>query len=446
MAAEQSAEAPNVLLITIDTLRADHLSSYGYHLRTSPNIDKLAAEGVMFTNAHTVIPQTGPAHTSMLSSRFPQEHGSRINGIAYSEDAKVIFLPQILRKFGYNNSAFVSAWPLTKRMTRFDTMFDVYDDELPRQYQMVNTMRYAGDVTPRAMSWLRLQWDKEKPFFMWVHYFDPHTPYNQRPKFANPEKIGEPGPVAPGMNNDEARERVMQYNSEIGYADYWIGKLFDDLKRQGLWENTLIVLTADHGESLGEHNYIGHGQQLYEPIIRIPLIMHLPGYTTAGKVVERHVSIIDIAPTILDLTAKRIDPDLELPVKFGGRSLAKAINGGEEPEEEMVRFITFAGKKGFLPKFISDIFTRFDGPPLMMGHRIGVRKVIFNPGDTKLEIYNETEDPLELKAVKPKQKSPQYKTETARLEHWYETTSGAAGENEMTEEDIKALKSLGYLQ
>jgi uncharacterized sulfatase len=296
------------------------------------------------------------------------------------------------------------------------------------------------------MSWFRLQWDKTKPFFLMVHYFDPHSPYNLRPKFANPEKIGEPGPIAPGMKNAEARERVQQYNSEIGYADYWIGKLFDELDRLGVADNTLIVLTADHGESLGEHDYVGHGRQLYDPIVRIPLIIKLPGYTTPGKVVEREVSIIDIMPTVLDLTAKRVDPDFELPFEVAGRSLAASINGGGEPEEQMVRFLTFEGKKGFLPKFLTDLFLKFDGPPLKMGHRLGVRKVIYTPDDKRLEIYNVQQDPLEIKGLKVKQKNPQFKTETARLERWYESTTGAAGENEMTEEDIKALKSLGYLQ
>jgi arylsulfatase A-like enzyme len=433
-------------LITVDTLRADHLSSYGYHLRTSPNMDQLAAEGVRFTNAHTVVPQTGPAHISLMTSRYPQEHGGRINGIAYTRDAKLIFLPQILKKFDYETAAFVSAWPLTERMCQLDDWFDVYDEELTRQYQMVNTMRWAEDVTPRAISWFTEEWDKEKPFFAWVHYFDPHTPYNYRPRFETLEQIRKPGRLAPGMKKKAARERVKQYNSEILYADYWIGKLLDEMERLGVEDDTLIVLTADHGESLGEHNYVGHGQQLYDPIVRIPMMMKLPGYTTPGKVIESEVSIIDIMPTVLDLTVRKVDPDLEIPFELAGRSLAKSINGGGEPDEQMVRFITFEGKKGFLPKFITDLFLNLDGPPLKMGHRIGVRKVIYTPEDEKLEIYNVKQDPLELKAAKPKGKSPQYKTETARLDRWYEATSGAAGENEMTEEDVKALKSLGYLQ
>jgi arylsulfatase A-like enzyme len=174
--------------------------------------------------------------------------------------------------------------------------------------------------------------------------------------------------------------------------------------------------------------------------------MRLPGYTTAGKVVDREVSIIDIAPTVMDLTARHIDPELKLPIELSGHSLAKSINGGGEPDERMVRFVTFTAKKGILPKFLTDLLNPFKLEPFRLGHALGSRKVIYTPKANKLEIFNTREDPLELKAAKPKQKSPQYRTETARLEHWFDSTEGAAGENTMTEEDIKALKSLGYLQ
>ncbi len=446
MAAQQAQEGPNVLLITIDTLRADHLSSYGYHLRTSPNIDKLAESGVRFTRAHTVIPLTGPAHLSLFTGRYPQEHGGRINGIAFNRDARLVFLPQVLRSYGYTTAAFVSAWPLTSRMTQLNNWFDLYDEDLPREYQMVNSMRHASDVTPKALTWLRHERDKEQPFLLWVHYFDPHSPYELRERFADLEKIGEAPPPAPGLDSDTAQERIRQYNSEIGFTDYYIGILLDELERQDIYDNTLVVLVADHGESLGEHDYIGHGRQLYDPIVRIPLIMRLPGHTTAGKVVDSEVSIIDIASTVADLTVKKIDPDLQLPIQFGGRSLAKVINGDAEAQEQMVRFVTFGGKKGFLPKFIADLFRDKDGPPLKMGHTLGLRKVIYTPDDKYLEIFNIQQDPLELKPVEPRSKSPLFKTEVSRLKRWFDSTAGAAGENTMTQEDIKALKSLGYLQ
>ena len=145
---------PNVLFITIDTLRADHLSCYGYHLKTSPNIDRLAEQGVRYEHAYTVTSRTGPSHYSMFTSRYPQEHGAKLNGFAVAENTKFLFLPQILRRFGYKAGAFVSAWPLTAHLTQLDRWFDTYDEELNRTYQYINSSRWAEDVTPKAISWL----------------------------------------------------------------------------------------------------------------------------------------------------------------------------------------------------------------------------------------------------------------------------------------------------
>lgn len=441
--ADSATTMPNVVLFTVDTLRADHLSCYGYHLRTSPNIDKLAAEGVRFEQAHTVIPLTGPAHISLMTSRYPQDHGARINGLSQRDDARLIFLPSVLRKFGYRNAAFVSAWPLTSRLTHLDDWFDVYDEDMPRKYQMFASSRYAQDVTPRAIEWLESNTDR--PFFLWVHYFDPHSPYHLRKDFANPEQIGAPPAGRPPMNQ-EMRERVQKYDSEIGYADHYIGKLLGTLDDLGLTNNTLVMLMADHGESLGEHDYVGHGRHLYKDIVRIPLIMRLPGYTTPGKVVEREVSLLDVAPTVIDLTVRKKEPNLKLPVPFAGRSLAHSLNGGGEPDEETVRYVTFGGKKGFFPRILTTFWMDMDSLPLKMGHTLGPRKVIWTPRETRLEVFNVTADPFELKPAKIKAKAPQYKIETARLRRWFEETAGEEGKNEMTDKDLEVLKSLGYIQ
>ena len=154
---------PNVVFITVDTLRSDHLSSWGYHLKTSPNIDQLASEGMRYENAYTVTTRTAPSHYSMFTSRYPQEHGAKLNGFAIPETSKFLFLPQIFRKHGYKNGAFVSAWVLSSRLTKLDRFFDVYDEDLSRKYQMINSMRWAEDVAPRAISWM--QQNKDNPSF-----------------------------------------------------------------------------------------------------------------------------------------------------------------------------------------------------------------------------------------------------------------------------------------
>ncbi len=442
-AAESVPQPPNVLLITADTLRADHLSCYGYHLRTSPNIDKLAAEGVRFERAFTTIPLTGPAHFSLLTSTYPQEHGARINGVAYNREARVLFLPQILRRFGYVSAAFISAWPLTSRLTHMDDWFDHYDEDLTRSYQMFNSSRYAEDVTPRAVEWL--QSNARRPFFVWVHYFDPHEPYHLRESFANPEQLG-PAALSPELADGDAEQRIREYDSEIGYMDYYVGVLLGTLEEMRLRDSTLVVLVADHGESLGEHGYVGHGRQLYDPIVRIPLIMRFPGVIPAGKVVRGEVSLLDVAPTIAELAVKPQNGRLELPIPLGGRSLAAAVTGGEEPSEQMVRFVTFAGRKGFMPQFLMRLFLDLDGLPLKMGHQLGARKVIWTPEDDQLEIFDIGTDPYELAPRMPEERTPQYRAEVNRMRRWFQATAGEEGENRMTARDLEVLKSLGYVR
>lgn len=438
-----SEPPPNVLLITVDTLRADHLSCYGYHLKTTPNIDRLASEGVRFARAYSPIPLTGPAHFSLMTSRYPQEHGARINGVPQQEDARLLFLPQILRRFDYRNAAFISAWPLVGRLTGLDEWFDHYDEDLIRTYQMLNSSRYAEDVTPKAIRWL--QTNDSRPFFLWVHYFDPHSPYHLREEYANLDSTGHPENGSPEMD-EEIRERIQKYDSEIAYADHYIGELLGVVDELKLRESTLVVLVADHGESLGEHGYVGHGRQLYEPVIHVPLIFRLPGVVTAGKVVEEQVSLIDVSPTIVDLTVKQVNNGLQLPVEAGGRSLVSALNGGPDLSEQIIRYVTFAGKRGFVPRWLSSIWVRHGDLPLKVGHTIGPRKVIWTPEDKSLEVLDLDRDPFELSPTIAKSSSSQYKAETARLEHWFKSTAGRASEIKMTKEDIEVLKSLGYLK
>ncbi len=440
LAAAAEEQSTNVLLITVDTLRADHLSCYGYHRRTSPNIDKLASEGTRFEKAYTPIPLTGPAHFSLLTSRYPQEHGARINGLSHRKKTKLLFLPQVLRKHGYRNGAFVSAWPLTSRLTHIDQYFDHYDEDMPRGYQVFNSMRWAEDVTPRAQSWLRSNADG--PFFLWVHYFDPHEPYNLRKGFTELEQLAEPGYPGLDIEDEAVRERLLRYDSEIAYADHHIGKLLASLDDLELRDSTLVVLASDHGESLGERDYVGHGRFLYEPIVHVPLIFRLPGAVSAGKVVAETVSLIDLSPTIIDMVTKR---DQELPIELGGNNLAAALNGGKI-DDATARYVTFGGKKGFFPRWISFLWTDMDSSPLKIGRKTGSRKVIWSLRDDEMEIFDVAADPHEQAPKAMKEGSPQYKRETARLKRWYDATEGEAGDNQMTEKDIEILKSLGYLK
>ena len=443
--AEQSTSAenlPNLVLITVDTLRADHLSSYGYHLATSPNIDRLASEGVRFARAYSPIPLTGPSHISLFTSRFPQEHGARINGLAVPEDSKWLFLPQILRKLGYRNAAFVSAWTLTDRLTQLGQWFDIYDQNLTQSHQVFHSSRFAEDVTPPAIEWLRD--NRDRPFFLWVHYFDPHSPYHLRTEFASPESNGHPDNSADWANKED-QKRIHKYDSEIGYVDHHIGKLLAELDDLELRDSTIVALTADHGESLGEHGYVGHGRRLFEGIVHIPLILRYPRTIPAGRVIPRAASLLDLTPTLLELALGK-EKTATLPVSFAGRSTAPAIIEGESLPRRPIRYVAFAGRKGFAPRWMSWLWARNSTLPLHLGETVGFRKLVWTPGEKSLSVVNLEQDPLGLKPAVLGNGDKEYQAMAASLKRWFEATDLDEGDITMNERDIEVLKSLGYMQ
>lgn len=432
---------PHVVLITVDTLRADHLSTYGYHLRTSPVMDRLADEGVRFERAYSAIPMTGPSHFSMFTGRYPQEHGARINGVALPDDSKWLTVPQILRRFGYTSAAFVSAWPLVGRLTHLDRDFDHYDEEMSRSYQVLHSMRWAEDVTRPALRWLDEHKD-DPHLFLWVHYFDPHEPYNLREEFANPEQLREPASVP---RNREVAERIRKYDSEIGYADMYIGRLLDRIEKLGMRDNTLVALLSDHGEGLGEHGFVGHGRWLYESTVHVPWIMRLPGTITPGTVVEQNVSTLDLAPTLLDLAVPEFREETQISISFAGRSQVPAIAEDSKPLARQIRFVSFAGKKGFAPSWLSWVWKPNSGLPFRIGKLDGARKMIWTPEEDRFELFDLTGDPRETDAEVLESGDRRYKFEAAGFERWFESTNLAESESRMTERDREMLKSLGYL-
>ncbi len=437
-------EVPNVLLITVDTLRADHVSSYGYYLKTTPNIDHLASEGARFDNAYSAIPLTGPSHFSIFTGRYPQEHGARINGVAVPENSRWLALPQILRKFGYHNAAFISAWPLTSRLTGLDRWFDHYDEELTRSYRVFTSTRFAEDVTPRAIAWLK---DKPKqPFFLWVHYFDPHEPYHLRERFASPEKLHEPAAGRP-QPSAEMRDRIHRYDSEVSYADYYVGKLLDSIDELGLRDKTLVTLAADHGESLGEHGYVGHGRRLSQDTVRVPLIFRYPGKVKPGQVIEENVTLLDLTPTLLGFTvADHITQD-KVPISFAGMSLVPAMTGGGKVPQRPIRYVTFTGKKAFAPRWLSWMWVPNENRmPLHLGQTEGLHKMIWSPRKEELEVYDLGDDAYELDPDIYAKNDRTYKREMPVLRRWFESTNLEDNETTLSERDSEILKSLGYVR
>ncbi len=304
------SEGPrNVLLITLDTTRADRLGCYGYAAAATPALDQLAAEGVLFDQAFSAVPMTLPSHASIMTGLFPPEHGLRING-EHRLDLSDPTLPEVLHQRGYQTGAFIAAFPLDSR-NGLDRGFDTYDDDLSTAYEHydgdLSAYRPGDKVTDSAITWLENR-SEDQPFFCWVHLFDPHKPYH-------PHDADE-------LAGTRYRGRA-SYDAEIAFMDVQIGRLTRFLKEEGLAANTLVVAVGDHGEGLGEHQEAAHAYMLYETTLHVPLIFSLPGRIPQGLRVDALVSLVDLFATIPDLLeAGEVD-------QRSGRSIAAAVHGHE---------------------------------------------------------------------------------------------------------------------
>jgi arylsulfatase A-like enzyme len=239
---------------------------------------------------------------------------------------------------------------------------------------------------------------------------------------------------------------VRDYDSEIYYTDHYIGQLLDELNRLGLKDSTLVVFTADHGESLGEHDYVGHGRQLYEGIVHTPLILRLPGKIPAGSVVQTPVSSVDLAPTILDTVLGNWSPSRNPAQLFSGKSLAAALTARREPNPETIYFVTFAGKKGSMPGWFSWLWVQDSELPLAFGRTQGWTKMVWRPEDRKLRISNLANDPLESAPQTFDPHADRGKSLTADLSRWFSNTKRRAEEQKLSSRDREVLKGLGYIQ
>lgn len=300
----------NVLLISIDTLRADHVSSYGFPRRTTPNIDAVAREGVLFRNVYTPAPVTLPAHSSMLTGTLPLVHGVRDNLDQRLPDSSVT-LAEILKPRGFATAAVVSSFVLDRRFN-LSQGFDSYDDRFDAVHMIGDVSERKGEETSaHATRWLEAH--AGAPFFLFVHYYDPHDPYQP------------PAPFATEWAGDA-------YSGEVAFADHCVGQVLETLKRLRLFDSTLIVITGDHGEMLGEHGELNHGFFVYEAALKVPLIFRVPGAKTAARQVEQAVGLIDVAPTIAALLGAPIPKQAQgqdlspwLTSTGGGGAAARAL-------------------------------------------------------------------------------------------------------------------------
>lgn len=345
-------DRPPVVLVTLDTFRADHVGALGAGGDPTPNLDTLAAGGALFSRAYAQIPVTGPSHASILSGIDPWSHETLANGVAMPESVEM--LPQRLHAEGYRTAGFVSAFVLDG-VFGFDRGFQIYDDEFLRPRglsglslarvfeqlrirvsEVADVERHAGATVDAALDWAATVQPGE-PYFLWVHLFDPHGPYAPPPPFDTRYYDGDPrdpahtsmaqvGEVAPYLRPSlegitDLAWPLAQYRGEIAYTDQQLGRLLDGLRERRLLDGAVVIVVADHGESLTEHDYwFNHGAQLYDPSLRVPLVLVAPG-VAPGTRVDGIVENVDITPTVLDLVG------LEVPREMAGRSLLPAVAG-----------------------------------------------------------------------------------------------------------------------
>lgn len=302
----------NVVLITLDTTRVDALSLYGNERLTTPEIDRFASRGVVFDLAYTAQPSTLPSHSTIMTGRLPFAHGARANAgyvLAFENET----LAEVFSRNGYVTSAEIAA-PVIGRRTQLNQGFQHYRDldsfDVRRKVVRVRRgseseeqeliERDAVDITAHGVSFIRQHLDT--PFFLWLHYFDPHSFYAPPPPW-------------------NSRFADVPYYSEVHFMDYYVGRVVEELRRQGISERTLVVITSDHGEGLGEHDELSHSYYVYDTTMRVPLVFVLPGTIAGGRRVAQPVRTADIAPTVLELVG--LPPMLDIQ----GVSLAPLLRG-----------------------------------------------------------------------------------------------------------------------
>lgn len=354
----------NVLLITVDTLRADALGAYGQRLQPSPNLDRLAAQGVRFEDCVASAPSTLPSHATIFTGKFPFAHGARANSGYVLSDANTT-LAEVLQSRGYVTAAEI-ATPVIGRHSQLNQGFDQYREVdafdverktfVERGEEKEVAEREAADVARHAARFLEAHSDEK--FFLWLHFFDPHSFYLADEPF-------------------QSRYAISPYHAEVAVADYYIGEVLQALERLGLDDRTLVVLTSDHGEGLMEHGEETHSYQVYEATMAVPLILRGPGLPR-DEVIGSLVRTVDVAPTILDLLG--LDP----LTGVHGTSLAPLIRGGAGEDWNPIAY----GESIEIMSFLGGVPLRFV--------REGNWKYIHKVG---AELYDLDTDPHELDNV-----------------------------------------------
>jgi arylsulfatase A-like enzyme/Tfp pilus assembly protein PilF len=400
----------NIILFTIDTLRADHLECYGYGKVKSPQINRLANEGILFEHNIVQAPLTLPSHSSILTGTNPLHHGIRDNGGFYL-DENHLTLAESLKNKGYATGAFVGAFVLDSRWgldQGFDYYYDDFDLTKYKTVSLDSVQRRGDEVLAETYKWLENQ--SQQKFFAWIHLYDPHTPYDP-----------------PEPYKTEYRGRLFGlYDGEIAYVDQLMGEFWGFMEKKNLMDKTLIIFTADHGESLGEHRESAHGFFIYDSDIRVPLIIRFPEGKFAGQVISNQVRSIDIMPTVLHLLGD------EIPESVQGKSLLSLILE-DEAQDELLAY-----SETYWPRY-------HYGWSELKSLRKGQYKFIDAP---QPELYDIYEDPGEVNNLVNKNASLGHEMKRellALIEEYAAEGIEDVGPRKIDNDSLVKLQALGYI-
>jgi len=442
----ESRKKVPIILITLDTVRADHLSVYGYFRDTTPFLKDFSEQCVTFNQAYTSIPLTLPSHLGLFSSHYPIQHSIDTNYKALGK-WRYPLLAEVLRGNKYKTCAIVASIVL-KREFGLDRGFKTYQDSHFEQTIRIPVIkdgkekvweqkkRRAEDVVRRAKYWLEDDNHKDKKFFLWLHFWDAHTPYDLPPDYER--EFADDAQFRKYLEDNayllpEDYPQVNEYDNSIRYLDEQLKNFFKYLDDEGILSKSLVIITADHGEGLGQHKWYKHGKHLYQGAVHIPLLIKFPNGRWAGKKIDSPVNLIDIAPTILDYL--RIKDSLHSQ----GKSLLPLIND----KVKDIRECEFLQRQGYKEKPEEEVNDWEPGKKY--GALCGDWKIIYST-EAEPELYSLKSDPLELKNL-AKDEPQKYADLKKKIDFYLSLEDRSlAGTAEVSEEMKKKLEALGYNQ
>jgi len=429
-AAPPAGAPANVLLLSVDTLRQDRCSVYGHDRPTTPRLERLAAEGLRFDQAFAPTSSTGPSHASLFTGLFPVAHRVVRNGLAL--DGALRTLAERLHDAGRRTAGIASSFVLEERFG-YAQGFEEWQDDFSVQGSSIRVPDWQGEETgggfdrraqataKRAVRWLEAHGD-EAPWFLFVHWFDPHNPYEPPPAHA-----ARFPPRAAGV----VPEAVAHYEGEIAYTDEQIGVVLDTLDRLGLADDTLVLLVADHGEELMDHGHMEHGVHIYDETVRVPMIARWPGRLPSGVVVEEPVELADVLPTVLGLLGLPGADDVQ------GRDLSAAWRDGASLDRDHAVLLH---RRHYEPRMEGTVHVAGE----LFGLRVGGWKYIVGAEQGVEELYDLATDPgetVDLVAREPA-RAAQLARRLADLLTARSRTGDAA--DTLDADGLRRLEALGY--